>query len=185
MEGLSGSIEVKLVLLLVRTVKPSDFDDIVEVYFSFFPEAAADPSFGLSLYRELPSMEEEKKWFEGALKAVEERNLLMLVAEVDSHVVGWCEVRRKTPGSPTDHRGTVGVCVKKGYRGEGVGTALLKAAIEESRGKFEALELAVLKNNKKAIDLYRRLGFKSYGTLPKAVKRAGKYFQDELMYFEL
>jgi hypothetical protein len=50
--------------LLVREIRPSDFDDIVETFYSFFPEAEADPSFGLMLFKERPSIDDERKWFE-------------------------------------------------------------------------------------------------------------------------
>lgn len=170
---------------LVREVKPTDFDDIAETWFSFFPEVEADPSFGLTLSSERPSLEEERKWFTAALKEVQDGDLAMVVAEVDAHVVGWCRVRRVVPKSPLDHRGSLGVCVRKGLRGQGIGRALVKAAIEKCKGKFESLELTVIKSNRGALKLYKELGFKTYGVRPAALKRGGRYFDDELMYLTL
>jgi len=166
-------------------VRPSDFEDIVETYFSFFPEAEADPAFGLSLFRERPSLEDERKWFSGVLREIAEGDQVKLVVEIGSHVVGSCDVRRVVPRSPLDHRGVFGICVRKDFRGRGVGTALAKATIEKCKGKFEALELTVNSKNRMAIKLYKGLGFKRYGTLPGALKRAGRYFDYELMYLKL
>ena len=157
----------------------------METWFSFFPEAEADPSFGLSLYRERPSVEEEQKWFRGALQDVENGNLVKVVAEVDGHVVGWCDVRRVAPKTHNDHRGSLGICVRKGYRSRGIGKALLAAAIEECRKKFDSLELTVLTNNEPAIRLYSKFGFRKYGMRPSAIKRGGKYFDEHLMYLDL
>ncbi len=171
--------------LLIRRVKPSDFDDIVETYFSFFPEAEADPSFGLPLYRKLPTMEDERKWFSAVLKDVGDGNVVMSVAEVDSQVIGYCDVRRIAPDSPRDHRGVLGLVVRKEFRGRGIGPALMKETINACRGKFESIELTVLSNNLRAIRLYKRFGFKAYGKLPRAVKRAGRYFDEESMYLRL
>jgi len=171
--------------LLIRDVRPTDFDDIVETWFSFFPEAEADPSFGLSLYRERPTMEEERKWFTSALQDIENGNLVKIVAEVDGRVVGWCDVRRVAPRTHNDHRGTLGICLRRGFRGRGIGKALVAAAIAKSRGKFESLELTVLTNNETAVRLYRQYGFRSYGRRPSAIKRCGRYFDERLMFLDL
>ena len=171
--------------LLIRDVRPTDFDDIVETWFSFFPEAEADPSFGLSLYRERPTMEEERKWFTGALQDIENGNLVKIVAEVDGRVVGWCDIRRVAPRTHNDHRGSLGICLRRGFRGRGIGKALVAAAIAKSRGKFESLELTVLTNNETAVRLYRQYGFRSYGRRPSAIKRCGRYFDERLMFLDL
>jgi len=171
--------------LLIRELRASDFDDFVQTYYSFFPEAEADPSFGLTLFHKLPSLDDERKWFSDVLKDIEAGNAVNSAAEVDSRVVGWCDVRRMRPDSPLDHRGALGLCIRKEFRGRGIGTALMKQNIDKCRGKFESIELTVLANNLRAIRLYERFGFKRYGKLPRAVKRAGKYFDDELMYLAL
>ena len=171
--------------ILIRPLRESDFYDVAEGFFSFFPEAEADPSFGLSLYRKPPSMEEEHKWFADLLHDLGAGNLVSVVAEVDSRVVGHCIVRRKMPGTPMDHVGSLGISITKEYRGQGIGTMLMKAAIDGSKGKFEAIELTVLSSNERAIGLYKKFGFRRVGTLPKALKRAGRYFDDDLMYLEL
>jgi ribosomal protein S18 acetylase RimI-like enzyme len=171
--------------VLIREVKPSDFDDVIETFFSFFPEIDADPSFGLVLRREQPSIADEHKWFSDALNGIKAGNLVLVVAEVDSKVVGWCDVGRKYPGRPVDHRGVLGICIKKEFRDKGVGKALMKEAIEKSRGKFESIELGVFSSNLRAIRLYEKFGFKKIGHIPNAIKRAGKYFDEEVMYLEL
>jgi len=171
--------------VLIRPLKPSDFEDLAEGFFSFFPEAEADPSFGLSLYRQPPTIEDEHKWFAGVLHDLEAGNLVSVVAEVDSRVVGNCIVRRKSPGTPLDHVGSLGLWIRKEYRGRGIGTMLMKATIDGCRGKFEAIELTVLATNERAMRLYSKFGFRRIGTLPKALKRAGSYFDDDLMYLEL
>jgi ribosomal protein S18 acetylase RimI-like enzyme len=171
--------------LLIREVRPSDFNDIVETFFSFFPEAEADPSFGLWLFKEKPSMDDEHKWFEDTLKGIAEGNIMMAVAEVDSRVVGWCDVRRLAPRTPVDHRGVLGICVKKEFRGRGIGEALIKGILERCRGKFEVIELTVLSGNSKAIRLYEKFGFEKYGVRRGALKRATKYFDEDLMDLRL
>lgn len=158
---------------------------MVKTFFSFFPEADANPSFGLLLYDRKPTMKEERKWFQSVTKRIKQGNLVMVVAEVDGRVVGWCEVSREHPKTPRAHRGELGICVKKEYRGMGVGKALVKKALEKSRGMFEVVELTVFSNNKRAIRLYEGSGFKKYAVRHKAIKRAGRYFDEDLMMLQL
>ena len=169
----------------IRELKATDFDDVEDAFFSFFPEAEADPSFGLTLFRVRPTREEERKWFEGHLRDIQTGKVVKRVAEVDSHVVGWCDVRNVLWGTPLDHRGTLGISIRKGFRGRGIGTALITEIIEASRGKFESIELTVLSSNKTAVKLYEKFGFRKIGTIPNAVKRGGRYFDEDLMYLRL
>ena len=171
--------------MLIRDLRSSDFDDMVETFYSFWPEVEADPGFGLTLSRLKPSMEDEHKWFADTLKAIEEGNAVMTVAEVGSHMVGWCDVRRVAPGGPLDHRGALGICIKKEFRGQGLGTALLNETLTKCKGKFELVTLGVLASNPRAHALYERFGFKDYGLMPGSVKRAGTYIDTHLMYLKL
>jgi ribosomal protein S18 acetylase RimI-like enzyme len=130
-------------------------------------------------------VEDERKWFEGTLKGIAEGNVVMVVAEVDSHVVGWCDVRRSAPKTPVDHRGLLGICIKLEFRGQGIGEALMRGIVERCRGKFEVIELAVFSHNTRAVRLYERSGFKKFGVQRGAVKRAGRYFDEDLMELKL
>jgi len=171
--------------MIIREVKPSDFGDIVDMFYSFFPEVEADPGFGLLLYNDKPDMEGERKWFDNTLTTIKEGNIIMMVAEVDSHVVGNSQVRRHRPNTPADHRGELGLCVRKEFRGKGIGEALMRATIDKARGRFDIIELTVMTNNKGAKKLYEKLGFRTYGTRRYAVKRAGRYFDEYLMNLKL
>jgi ribosomal protein S18 acetylase RimI-like enzyme len=170
--------------MIIREVRPSDFDDIVATFYSYFDEVKADPGFGLLLQREKPTMDDERKWFDALLKEINEGNAITIVAEVRSHVIGNCMVRRTRPATPADHRATLGIAVKNGYRGRGIGEAMMKAAIEKCKGTFEVVELTVLSHNQ-AKKLYESLGFRTFGTRPYALKRGGRYFAEDLMYLKL
>lgn len=56
---------------------------------------------------------------------------VILVALVDDAVVGWCDI---TPASyeGMTHVGRLGMGVQAGFRGRGIGEALLKAALERA-----------------------------------------------------
>ena len=97
-----------------------------------------------------------------------------VVAEVDEKVVASSEVGRRS-GSMS-HIGFLGVAVKKGYRGIGIGKELVKTLIEESKKTgSKVLVLEVFDSNTIAKSLYTKLGFKNAGRIPKGVFKRGKY----------
>jgi RimJ/RimL family protein N-acetyltransferase len=170
----------------IRDVTQSDLDRLTEYYFQFYDEVKVNPNFGLTLFDAKPSLLDEMAWFLDFQKASAEGNSIGLVAVADDgKILGFSEVGRRKPTSSVSHRGSLGISVRKEYRGKGIGTLLLKKMIERCKGKFEILELEVFVGNDVAKHLYERLGFKTYGLRPQAVKRAGKYIDEELMYLKL
>ena len=169
----------------IRQLETSDFDRATEFYFRFYDEVKEDPQFGLTLFDKKPSLLDEMSWFLEFQKACVKGNSIGLIAVSDGEMVGFCTVDRRTPKSSVSHRGAFGISVRKGYRGKGIGTMLLREMIEKCRGSFEILELDVFAGNRAAKHLYEKFGFKTYGVLPQAVKRNGKYIDEELMYLKL
>jgi RimJ/RimL family protein N-acetyltransferase len=69
--------------------------------------------------------------------------------------------------------GEIGMMVAAQWRGRGVGTALLAAAIEWARARgLHKLSLSVFPHNHAAIGLYRKSGFVEEGRLVRHVRRA-------------
>lgn len=79
------------------------------------------------------------------------------------------------------HRATVGLVVARGWRGQGIGQALMERVITWARdsGVITRLELDVLVRNETAIRLYERIGFQREGLMRNALLRNGEYL-DEL-----
>jgi len=58
------------------------------------------------------------------------------------------------------HVGRLGMGVKAGFRDQGIGKALLKAALERGfRQGLERVELEVFRSNGSAVHLYEATGF--------------------------
>ena len=84
------------------------------------------------------------------------------------------------------HKGLVwGVYVRAGMRGHGLGRALVAQLIEHARGRVAQLHAAVVTGNTVAGNLYRDLGFVTYGVEPRALKVGERYFDQELMVLML
>ena len=85
------------------------------------------------------------------------------------------------------HRGTLGLAVRRGFWGLGVGSALLSALIFAARtAEYRQLELNVDGENERAIRLYQRFGFQRCGRVEDALKkRDGSFSAEDTMLLRL
>lgn len=91
-----------------------------------------------------------------------------LVALAEGVIVGEVRVDPSWMGF-----GEIGMMVAADWRGRGVGTALVAAAIEWARAHgLHKLALSVFPHNDAAIALYRKSGFVEEGRLVQHVRRA-------------
>jgi len=92
----------------------------------------------------------------------------MLVAEVAGEIVGDLRVEQTSFGY-----GEIGMMVAAEWRGRGVGTALVAAAIDWARTRgLHKLTLSVFPHNDAAIALYRKFGFVEEGRRTKQMRRS-------------
>jgi RimJ/RimL family protein N-acetyltransferase len=91
-----------------------------------------------------------------------------LVALAKDEVVGVISVIESGFGF-----GEIAMMVAADWRGRGVGTALVAAAIERARARdLHKLTLSVFPHNEAAIALYRKFSFVEEGRLTKHIRRA-------------
>jgi ribosomal protein S18 acetylase RimI-like enzyme len=80
----------------------------------------------------------------------------------------------------------IGMMVHSETQKQGIGRALLDAALAQARGSgLEQLTLSVTSTNEVALRLYRRAGFATYGHLPRAIRWDGRYLDKDLMLLSL
>jgi L-amino acid N-acyltransferase YncA len=102
-------------------------------------------------------------------------------------IVGIASFRREE-GAKRRHKGVIwGMYVPKELRGEGIGKALLEAAIDYAKGLpgLERINLAVVLTSKEARLLFVSHGFETYGLERQALKLHDRYFDQELMTLPL
>jgi ribosomal protein S18 acetylase RimI-like enzyme len=108
-----------------------------------------------------PSLSRTRKFVLDSLKS----GAIHLVVLDGSDVVGWCDVRPKSAATQR-HSAVLGMGLLGEYRGLGIGSRLLAAALELARERgFRRIELVVRTDNEVALRLYRRYGFQTEGTL--------------------
>jgi ribosomal protein S18 acetylase RimI-like enzyme len=96
--------------------------------------------------------------------------------------LGIAAFSRETYSKKIAHMGSLGAMyVRAGARGKGVGDALIEAILEEAAKDVEQITLTVNAENKPAIALYERHGFRAYGKAPRSLKTGGKYYDEIAM----
>ncbi len=156
--------------LLIRPLHPDDAADQYAI--------VSDPRVAVNLMQ-LPSMEfaETQKWIQEP-KPGHHR----LAAELNGRVIGAINVQQNLRPRLM-HSGKVGLMVHPDHWGQGVGSALMAAALNLADGWLNLLrlELAVYTHNAAAIHLYEKFGFETEGVRQKVVFGDGRYFDEQVM----
>lgn len=115
------------------------------------------------------------------IASVRAANGVHLVATLNNEIVGWCDITRIHWEGMT-HVGRLGMGVGAGFRGRGLGKALLVAALERAaRHGLERVELEVYRSNAPAVRLYETHGFVREGVKVKARRLDGR--DDDLLLY--
>lgn len=103
------------------------------------------------------------------------------VATHDGDVVGWCEiVRLEKP--LFRHVGILEMGLVPEWRAKGIGMSMIAAALDAAKERgFVRVELTVFADNKRAVALYEKAGFRKEGELIDAVCIDGVYGNSFLM----
>ena len=101
-------------------------------------------------------------------RKAESDNEVEIIALVDGRVVATAGIDAIGAKYKLRHRAEFGISVLQAYWGQGVGRALMEACIECARkAGYTQLELAVVAENARAVEMYRRAGFVEYGRNPR------------------
>lgn len=105
-----------------------------------------------------------------------------IVAVVDEAIVGQVEVRIVKNHLKYKHRANIGISVARDYWGMGIGSSLMKLALDQAKENgFEQLELGVCSDNERAIYLYQKYGFQQCGVWDNAFKLKDGTYRDEIL----
>ncbi len=130
------------------------------------------------------TIEDEKSFLKRKRESARD---LMLVAEIDGMIIGTAGIDGMKDACKTRHRVSLGIGIDETFWGLGVGRAMLEACIECARkAGFLQMELEVVSENRRAMELYHRMGFVEYGRNPKAFfSRLTGWQETVLMRLEL
>lgn len=105
----------------------------------------------------------------------------------ERNIMGIAGFRRESEAKK-HHKGVIwGMYVPAELRGKGVGKALLEAAIAYAKTlpDLEQINVSVVLTSKEAHNLFKSVGFATYGLEKRALKLHNKYFDQELMMLNL
>lgn len=149
----------------------SDLDDLLNFINSLVDEGAQ------ILLEERTTREAEADWLGRLLADIEKNAVVDVVAEVDGLVVANSEMRRET--GKRNHVGTLGIAIRDGYRGIGIGTEMLRVLIDESKKMgLKLLRLSVFEPNRRARHIYEKVGFREVGKFPGAIRAQDDYVDE-------
>ncbi|HEU5281420.1 MAG TPA: GNAT family N-acetyltransferase [Gammaproteobacteria bacterium] len=122
-------------------------------------------------FLEAPGLEWVRQFVNNALAS----GWVYYIAVVDERVVGWCNIGKHN--RPIfEHSGVLGMGVVADYRGQGIGKALIRAALTKAKEKgLTRVSLTLREPNKRAIALYDAFGFVREGVHKRAICVDGVY----------
>jgi len=116
----------------------------------------------------------------------ESPNSVLYTGKVNGRIVAVASIqgyRRKK----MQHRGVIGISIRKPYWNQGIGTAMMRALVEYAKDNplLEILELTVRKDNPHAIKLYRNFDFSITATYERCYKIKNQYYDAYFMTLHL
>jgi len=160
-----------MMVVNLRPARPADAPTIAEIYNQGIEDREA------TLETERRSAEERLRWLTGR-----DSKHPVIVAEVEGVVTGWGSLNVFNSRPAYDHVADFSVYVGRGYRGKGVGSALLREllGIAHELG-YHKLVLTAFPWNRGGLALYGKFGFRVVGTYREQGRLDGKWVDTILM----
>jgi putative acetyltransferase len=155
--------------VLIRKFRTEDKEKFIEMYESLSAEAVR---WGMPPYTRERL---EKGWLSNL------QNLISIVAFCNDKIVGHAQIF-KFPHSQLKATGDLVVYLHQDFHNVGLGTAMLSKLIELARKEgMHRIGLTVVADNKPAINLYKKFGFKTEGVKRDAYFGEDGKYHDEVM----
>ena len=150
------------------SIRPATLDDaaaICTIYNQGIEDRIA------TLETELRTPEERRQWLGG--RAARHP---VVVAATGGQVVGWGSLNAFNPRPAYDNVVDLSVYVERGWRGRGVGRALLQHLLPLARTLgYHKMVLATFPYNEAGVALYRKMGFGPVGVYHEQGRLDGRW----------
>jgi putative acetyltransferase len=158
--------------ITIRRTEPGDYEAVQRIL-------AGPKAVWGTLQLPFPSVEQ---WRKRLIESPEGLISLSACSE-NAEVVGQLGLQTFPDRPRRRHAGQIGMAVRDDWHGKGVGTALMKAAIDLADNwlNLARLELEVFVDNTSAVRLYEKCGFTIEGTLVDFAFRDGQYVDAYIM----
>lgn len=128
-------------------------------------------------------LKDEKEFIGDALKSIKSKSKVFVIARDGNKIAGNTSIERQR--WRRSHMGRFAIAIAKEYRGIGLGKYMMSEVIKSAKKEFgpglKVIQLEVLANNKSAMALYKKMGFKIAAKLPKQIQYKGKLIGEYIM----
>ena len=164
----------------IRELSNKDLKNILD--FLNYINSLVKEGAKISLKKE-KSLKEGKDFLKKSLKEIKNKEKFSLLAEVNDKIIAMAsldlyeEIR--------DHIAEFSIGILKSHRGIGLGKYLMKEVIDRGikklKTKIKIIRLNLYSNNKIALSLYKKMGFKVVAKIPKDIQYKGKLIDSIVM----
>lgn len=166
--------------LTISPLSKKDFESSKE-FLDFINSLIAEDA--KILMNKKMNLKEEIEFLEKGVKSTKDKKKVYLIAKDGDKVVANTSIELGV--YKRNHIGKFAIGIRDGYRGMGLGKYLMqeimKLAKRELNPKPNIFQLEVYENNKPAIGLYKKMGFKIVGKIPKQVQHKGRIIGEYIM----
>ncbi len=162
---------------VLRSPDASDAKDLLE----YLKKTAVETNFLLRYPEEVTMTIEEERNFINSIR--ENPRGIMICAFIGDKLIGTTNINGIGERFKISHRASFGIAVLKEAWNLGIASALINEILLFAKDTgFELVELEVASPNQNAINLYKKFGFKIYGTRENGFKfKDGTYCDEHLM----
>lgn len=162
---------------LIRRALSSDASSIIALI-----DAVGAEGIWLATERYAPT----PQWEQVLYQPEHEPRALLLVAETDEQIIGWCRVFPYKFGGKSRHVADIGIGVQKEFRRRGIGRALMEDAIAWARRQeYGKLTLDLFSSSEIAQHLFKMVGFHVVGIRARHARINDAFVDEVLMEIEL
>lgn len=162
-------------------IRPPDVQDLT-MMFEFINSIGREDIYVNVNPKDLYTMDQEKAYLTHSLAQVLLLREVHLIALDGGKMIGSLTV---TKGDKRrSHVGTFGLILAQDYRKQGIGFKFSRVGITEAFSTLDIkiIILSMFSKNIPAQKLYQKLGFRSYGILPKGLSYKESFDDEILMY---
>lgn len=154
---------------MFRLATPNDLPRILEIYNQVIERRTVTADL------EPTTIESRQDWFNFHLNS---KKYPLWVYELNNQVVAWCSYSSFYSRSAYDGSSEISFYLDKAFHGKGIGKQCVNFLIEQmSNHELHTLLAFVFGGNAQSLGLLNRMGFSTWGTLPK-VADMQNHFED-------
>lgn len=162
--------------ITIRSAEIIDAEKLLKTVTEYISNSAYIPKFPEEITL---TVSQEEEWIKSF---IQKENSLLIIAELEGQIIGNLDITGNSR-IMMQHTAMIGMGMLSEWRNFGLGTELMKYAIEWAKENpiLELLWLQVYTENVLGYNLYKKMEFTENGIIKNYFKRNGKYYDNLTM----